>query len=170
MGQGIVEIDSAQGKDVLERLLERYVGDTSNPLALDLLSRSDAEVAIVITRLFLWSGTRNQGSGFRALAPITNTNIFKPYPLTELAKVLKSYYPAGQFPVAGCLPFLQPQAFDDHDDHCQCDEDQECSHGIVGVFRLITGRCARQLAGMILRKIHWQEIHSNNSLIIDRKV
>jgi hypothetical protein len=40
---------------------------------------------------------------------------------------------------------------------------------MVGLFRLLTG-AVPEPAGMILRKIHWQEIHSNNNLIIDRKV
>ena len=67
MGQGIAEIDSAQGKDVLERLLERYVGDTSNPLAQDLLSRSDAKVAIVIrpVNLFTWDFTERMQNSSR---------------------------------------------------------------------------------------------------------
>jgi len=58
-GQGLAEIDAEQGKDVLERLLVRYVGDTQNPLAQDLLSRSETEVAIVIkpVNLFTWDFT-----------------------------------------------------------------------------------------------------------------
>ena len=56
-GQGIAEIDSGQGKDILERLLLRYLDDTHNPLAQDLLARSDTEIAIVIepVNLFSWN-------------------------------------------------------------------------------------------------------------------
>lgn len=46
----------------------------------------------------------------------------------EDAAMLALHHLAGQFPVPGWLARLQPQAFDDHDDHRQYDEDQECAH------------------------------------------
>lgn len=48
-GQGDAEIDSAIGGEVLERLLVRYLGSTSNALSQKLLAHRDTELAIVIT-------------------------------------------------------------------------------------------------------------------------
>ena len=57
--QGVAEIDALQGEEVLERLLVRYTGDTSNSLAQNLLSRSETEVAIIVrpVNIFTWDFT-----------------------------------------------------------------------------------------------------------------
>lgn len=56
-GQAIAHLDAAQGDDVLARLLVRYLGDTENALARKLLARREAEVAIVLrpVKLFTWN-------------------------------------------------------------------------------------------------------------------
>lgn len=55
-GQARASIDSCLGAAVLKKLLVRYLGDSQNPLAKNLLARSDAEVAIVLEpiRIFSW--------------------------------------------------------------------------------------------------------------------
>lgn len=70
-GQGRAEIDETSGAEVLERLLERYVGDLDAPLARQLLRRSDSEVAIVIKPLqvFAWDFTDRMADTFPELPP-----------------------------------------------------------------------------------------------------
>jgi hypothetical protein len=55
-GQAKARIDDALGVEILEKLLIRYLGDTNNDLAKNLLARSQSEVAIIIepTRIFTW--------------------------------------------------------------------------------------------------------------------
>jgi len=47
-GQAEVDVDSARGGEVLERLLQRYVGGLDSSLARWLLSRRDDELALVL--------------------------------------------------------------------------------------------------------------------------
>lgn len=47
-GQAIASIDEAIGGEILEQLLERYLGGTDNTLARTLLAKSDTEVALVL--------------------------------------------------------------------------------------------------------------------------
>jgi hypothetical protein len=55
-GQAIAEIDSSTGKEVLEELLHRYVGDLENSFAQKLLAESENEVAIYLNprKVFSW--------------------------------------------------------------------------------------------------------------------
>lgn len=45
-GRALATIDPARGGEILERLLQRYLGNIENSLAVMLLQRSSAEVAI----------------------------------------------------------------------------------------------------------------------------
>lgn len=56
-GQGIVTLDQTLGSQTLERLVTRYLGSTTKPLARRLLARTDQEVALVIEpiNLFRWN-------------------------------------------------------------------------------------------------------------------
>lgn len=55
-GQAIARVDDQLGAEMLERLLVRYLGDTENELAKNLLSKKDTEIAIVIepVRVYTW--------------------------------------------------------------------------------------------------------------------
>jgi hypothetical protein len=55
-GQARARIDNNLGAEILEQLLVRYLGDTQNKLAKNLLTRSDSEVAIVLepSRIYTW--------------------------------------------------------------------------------------------------------------------
>jgi len=48
-GRAVASIDDDLGTEILERLLVRYLGDTDNQLALQLLARKQPEVAIRLT-------------------------------------------------------------------------------------------------------------------------
>lgn len=64
-GQGRASLHPAHGKEILETLLDRYLGTTTSPLARQLLSKSDAEVAIEVkpVTLFSWDySDRMKGS------------------------------------------------------------------------------------------------------------
>jgi hypothetical protein len=56
-GRGLATIDADLGPDTLRQLLARYLGGVENPLAERLLSRSRAEVAIMIkpVKLYKWN-------------------------------------------------------------------------------------------------------------------
>ena len=54
-GQGLVSLDSDAEGAVLGQLLQRYLKDTSSPLAQWLLSRAEDEVLITIKPLRLYS-------------------------------------------------------------------------------------------------------------------
>jgi nitroimidazol reductase NimA-like FMN-containing flavoprotein (pyridoxamine 5'-phosphate oxidase superfamily) len=58
-GQARAAIDPERGPDILERLLERYLGGTESPLAEKLLAKSETEVALILTpvNLFTWDFT-----------------------------------------------------------------------------------------------------------------
>lgn len=58
-GQGIARIDAGLGATILQRLLARYLGDTENPLAQQLMVRKQTEVAIAIepVNIFTWNYT-----------------------------------------------------------------------------------------------------------------
>lgn len=58
-GQARATIDQERGLEILERLLERYLGSTDNALAKQLLNRSEAEVAIRLApqRYYTWNFT-----------------------------------------------------------------------------------------------------------------
>jgi hypothetical protein len=58
-GRALATIDHDRGLEILERLLERYLGDTDNALARQLLNRSVAEVAIRLApqRFHTWDFT-----------------------------------------------------------------------------------------------------------------
>lgn len=58
-GQANARIDETLGVEILERLLIRYLGDTKNDLADNLLAKSATEVAIVLNpiRIFTWDFT-----------------------------------------------------------------------------------------------------------------
>jgi hypothetical protein len=55
-GQAWARIDETLGAETLEKLLVRYLGDTNNDLAANLLAKSETEVAIVLDpiRVFIW--------------------------------------------------------------------------------------------------------------------
>ena len=55
-GQAIATLDNSIGPDVLKQLLQRYLGSTQNSLAINLLAKSETEVAIVLKpiRIFTW--------------------------------------------------------------------------------------------------------------------
>ena len=55
-GQAIAKIDERKGKEILKQLIVRYLGDMDNPLAQDLMIKSDNEIAIILepVNLFSW--------------------------------------------------------------------------------------------------------------------
>ena len=55
-GQAIANIDEKIGVEVLEQLLQHYLGGTNNVLAKNLLAKGDNEVAIVLEpiKIFVW--------------------------------------------------------------------------------------------------------------------
>jgi len=55
-GQAVARIDEKRGAEILERLLIRYLGDTQNKLAINLLARSKSEIAIVLepVQIYTW--------------------------------------------------------------------------------------------------------------------
>lgn len=64
-GQGVASLSEERGKEILERLLSRYLKGTQSPLAKRLLSRSENEIAIEIepTNVFAWDySERMRGS------------------------------------------------------------------------------------------------------------
>ena len=58
-GQALAEIDQTRGAEKLKKLIIRYLGDLDNPLAKNLLSRSEEEVAIRIrpVQIYTWNYT-----------------------------------------------------------------------------------------------------------------
>jgi hypothetical protein len=56
-GRAVAAIDQKRGLEILERLLIRYLGNTENSLAQDLLQREEAEVAIRLQpqTLYTWN-------------------------------------------------------------------------------------------------------------------
>jgi len=56
-GQAKVLLDDGRGKEVLERLLVKYLGGTDNRLARSLLARADDETAIILEphQVFSWN-------------------------------------------------------------------------------------------------------------------
>ena len=58
-GQAVASIEADIGGTILEKLLERYLGRTDNPLARTLLKKSDTEVAIILEpkQVFTWDFT-----------------------------------------------------------------------------------------------------------------
>ena len=56
-GQAIAEINKGLGVEILEKLLQRYLGGVDNTLAQDLLSKKEQEVAIVLdpVNIFKWN-------------------------------------------------------------------------------------------------------------------
>jgi len=63
-GQGIPTLNEKRGKEFLERLLWRYLKGIQSPLAKQLLSRSENEVAIEIepTNMFVWDYSKRMRS------------------------------------------------------------------------------------------------------------
>lgn len=55
-GQARARVDDQLGAEMLEKLLERYLGGTKNDLAQNLLAKKDTEVAIVLDplRIYTW--------------------------------------------------------------------------------------------------------------------
>ena len=62
-GQGIAELTNEGAGDVLEQLLQRYLGGSDSSLGNWLLSRRDEEVLISIEpqRLFSWDYRQRMG-------------------------------------------------------------------------------------------------------------
>ncbi len=56
-GQAKADINESKGDEILKILLNRYLGGIDNPLAQQLLSRSEQEVAIELTpiKLYQWN-------------------------------------------------------------------------------------------------------------------
>ena len=56
-GRATAEIVPELGEEILTELLTRYLGDTSNPLAIKLLAKSETEVAIRLSpgRVHAWN-------------------------------------------------------------------------------------------------------------------
>lgn len=63
-GQAKASIDREMGKDILEKLLYRYLGNTDNNLAKKLLAKSETEVAIVLEprRIYTWNFSNRMAS------------------------------------------------------------------------------------------------------------
>jgi hypothetical protein len=63
-GQAKASIDRVMGKDILEKLLYRYLGNTDNNLAKKLLAKSETEVAIVLEprRIYTWNFSNRMAS------------------------------------------------------------------------------------------------------------
>jgi hypothetical protein len=55
-GQARARIDQTLGVEILKKLLVRYLGDTNNGLASNLLAKSETEVAIVLEpiQIYVW--------------------------------------------------------------------------------------------------------------------
>jgi general stress protein 26 len=55
-GQAIATLDEEMGEQILEQLLERYLGGTDNTLSRNLLEKSENEVAIILkpVNAFTW--------------------------------------------------------------------------------------------------------------------
>jgi hypothetical protein len=75
-GQAKASIDGHMGKDILEKLLYRYLGNTNNDLAKKLLAKSETEVAIVLEprRIYTWNfsdrmASLNAGQGLEKVCP-----------------------------------------------------------------------------------------------------
>ena len=65
-GKAKARIDESLGAKILEKLLVRYLGDTENELAKNLLSKKGTEVAIVLepVRIYTWDfSQRMKGIG-----------------------------------------------------------------------------------------------------------
>lgn len=58
-GQARAAIDRVQGPEILEKLLDRYLGGTGSPLAQKLLAKSETEAALILepVNLFTWDFT-----------------------------------------------------------------------------------------------------------------
>lgn len=54
-GQGIATIDREQGIEILQKLLQRYLGSVDNDLGRRLLARQSPEVAIIIKPTWITS-------------------------------------------------------------------------------------------------------------------
>ena len=56
-GQAIASIDQTRGLEILNKLLQRYLGGTDNSLAQKLLANAEHEVAIVLepVQVFTWN-------------------------------------------------------------------------------------------------------------------
>jgi nitroimidazol reductase NimA-like FMN-containing flavoprotein (pyridoxamine 5'-phosphate oxidase superfamily) len=67
-GQGTVTLNEERGKEILEKLLLRYLKGTQSPLARQLLSRSESELAIEIepTNVFAWDYAERMRSSLPA--------------------------------------------------------------------------------------------------------
>ncbi len=66
-GQASAKIIDSRGDEILEALLNRYLGGTNNPLAQNLMNRSVKEVAIELTpiNMYQWDfSTRMQNLSF----------------------------------------------------------------------------------------------------------
>lgn len=59
-GQAVARIDEKIGVEILTALLKRYLGDTNNRLAENLLNKSEREVGIVLDpiNLYTWDFTK----------------------------------------------------------------------------------------------------------------
>lgn len=70
-GQAKVVLDDGRGKEVLERLLVRYLGSTDNRLARSLLARADDETAIILEPLqvFSWNFSNRMDDAVPGLDP-----------------------------------------------------------------------------------------------------
>ena len=58
-GQAVASIQADIGGAILEKLLERYLGGTDNPLARTLLDKMDTEVALILEpkQVYSWDFT-----------------------------------------------------------------------------------------------------------------
>jgi nitroimidazol reductase NimA-like FMN-containing flavoprotein (pyridoxamine 5'-phosphate oxidase superfamily) len=67
-GQGLATLNEDRGKEILERLLSRYLKGTQSPLAKQLLSRSENEDAIEIEpkSVFAWDYSERMRSSLPA--------------------------------------------------------------------------------------------------------
>ena len=71
-GQARARIDEALGAAVLKGLLVRYLGDTQNELAKQLLAKSQTEVAIVLKpqSVYTWDFTDRMAESHSGNAPV----------------------------------------------------------------------------------------------------
>ncbi len=70
-GQGLATIQDERGPEILERLLDRYIGGRDTSLGSDLLSRAESEVAVCIETVsqFQWNYSDRMRDSFSNITP-----------------------------------------------------------------------------------------------------
>jgi hypothetical protein len=70
-GQGMAYLEPARGREILELLIERYLGNRDLPLSKKLLARAEQEVAINIetSSLYQWDFRQRMQSSLTEIEP-----------------------------------------------------------------------------------------------------